>query len=68
MNKDQFNKLYNPHNRCTVTYIDRHNDTVKGLLLDDIKSGGYVYINNFVTRVSIDNLITIVDTGKPWIQ
>lgn len=70
MDRPDFENLYNPQNRCTVTYKNSYGETLKGLLLDSVKVGHngveFVYVNNFATRIPLSSVIGVKDTGNAW--
>jgi len=72
MTKNEFEKQYNPHTRCYITYRNILGDKLGGLLLDGIQTSTngtlFCYVENFYNRVPLKDIESIRDTGISWVK
>lgn len=70
MTKQEFAKLYNPDNRCLVTY-SAHDGKRSGIALDTFQRSTndtyFVQVDSFANKVRLKDVIEVTDTGKPWV-
>lgn len=66
MTADDFRAVYDPDRRCLATYRQANGDRVSGVILDDVQTSTtgqpFVYIDNFVTRVTLDAIEDVKPT------
>lgn len=71
MTKAEFAALYNPDNRCLVEYAGADGKR-KGIALDTAwkSTAGHfcVNIDSFANAVKLRDVISVTDTGTPWVQ
>lgn len=71
MNKQDFNKVYNPYTRC-IAYYNNGNEIDSGVLTDGVQNStvgkSFVFINNHSNRVCLDDVIEVEDTGRKWAE
>lgn len=74
MNEQQFLQAVNPNHRGLVVYRDDNGERRRGILLaENIMHGvgdagvPFVYVNNFATRVRLEQIERVEDTGSAWV-
>lgn len=68
----EFDDVYlNTKNKCVVNYHDANRHERKGIALSGVTSSLngtlFVWVDNFANRVNFDKVISIKDSGIPWI-
>lgn len=68
----EFDDVYlNTKNKCVVTYHEDEGRNRKGVAISGVTSSLngtlFVWVDNFANRVNFDKVISIKDSGIPWI-